>query len=79
MNKIKIVSLIILFAVSAFLLFMTIGYLVVGLNTPTTLAGRDMQFMGAYILCITYAICFILCLTLSLVLLIMWRKKSKKN
>ena len=78
MGKLKLIILIILFLICAFLLFMATGYLIVGLNTPTTLAGREMHFMGAYILCISYGIAFILLTTLTTILLVIWRKKSKK-
>lgn len=79
MNAYKKVILIALGVVDLILLAMTIGYIVWGIQMPNTLAGREMQFMGAYILAITMGALVLIISAIWLILFFRWRKNNGKN
>lgn len=60
------------------LLVVTIGYIKWGIEMPDTLAGRDMQFMGAYILAMTFFLFVAILTSIFVVCLIKWRRNGGK-
>lgn len=71
--------LIIVGLVDLILISTTIGYIVWGIQMPNTLAGREMQFMGAYILAVTVGIFVAIFTAVFIICLVKWRKKDGKN
>lgn len=78
MSKWKIIVLSILGVVDAVILAVTIGYLVMAIKTPDSLAGRDIFFTGSYILFICYLFVFVIITTIGVVCFVKWRNKAKK-
>ena len=68
-----------LVAIDLFVLVVFIGYIKWGIDMPNTLAGRDMVFMGAYLLAIAYFVIFALITTTILIIVLKWRKHGRKN
>jgi dipeptide/tripeptide permease len=79
MNKWKITFLSVLGVVDAIILAISIGYLVMAIKTPDSLAGRDIFFTGSYLIFIGYLLVFALITTVLAVLLVKWRKKDSKK
>ena len=78
MSKFKKIFLAVLGLVDIFILVVTIGYLIMGIKTPDTIAGRDMIFTGGYILCLTYFLIFAVVTAVFLICFLRWRKENKK-
>ncbi len=69
----------ILTLIDIWLLYSTIGYFLLGYNTPKIYGETTTVFMGMYILSITFGICFFV-LSLSIVVsLFVLRKKKKEH
>ena len=68
----------ILAAIDLYCIYATIGYLVLGLNTPKILGGKPTIFMGMYLMSMTF---FLVSLVLSLILAHVIYKyfKARKN
>ena len=67
----------VLILIDLFFLYSTIGYYVLGANTPKIYGETTTTFMGMYIMSITFGVCFFvltLCIVVSLIIL---RKKKK--
>jgi len=79
MNKWKIIFLSIIGLAEIVLLAITIGYLIMGINTPDALAGRNLGFTGCYILSLTYFLIFALVAAIWLICFSKWRKNNKKT
>ena len=79
MNKWKIIFLSVIGLAEVVLLAITIGYLVMGINTPDVLAGRNLGFTGCYILSLAYFLIFALVAAIGLICLLKWRKNNKKT
>ena len=62
-----------------FLLVSVIGYIKWGLDMPTILAGKEMHFMGAYILALIYGVAFVIVTTIVLVLVIKEIRNGRQN
>lgn len=75
MSKFKKAFLIVIGVIDILLTIITIGYIKWGIEMPNTLAGRDMQFMGAYILAMTYFLFVAILTSVFIVCLVKWRKK----
>ncbi len=77
----KICGYIILFlfiCIELWLLYSAIGYLVLGLNTPKIIGDSTTTvFMGMFIMSITYASIFVVCLILFIVIMVIFHKKKK--
>ena len=58
---------------------MTIGYIKWGIDMPDTLAGREMTFMGAYILSITMGCIVLILSTILIICFVKWRKKNGRD
>ena len=56
----KKIILIVLCIIDVYLLYSTIGYLVLGIQTPKILGGVPTTFMGMYMMSITFFCIFIL-------------------
>ena len=68
-----------LFLLDLWFLYSTIGYFILGYNTPKIYGETNTIFMGMYILSITFGVCFLV-LTLSIAIsLIIIRKKRKEH
>jgi hypothetical protein len=52
-----------------------IGYIKWGIDMPNTLAGKDIRFMGAYILAMISFLFVAILTSVFIVCLIKWRKK----
>ena len=78
MSTFKKIFLIVLALVDVFALVETIGYLIMGINTPTSLAGRDLLFTGAYILTAVYFLVFVIVTIVFIICLVKWRKKKEQ-
>lgn len=76
MTKFKKIILIVLGVVDLFLLGQVIGYIIWGIQMPNSVAGRELQFMGAYILAITYSILLLALTAVLITLFVLWRKKK---
>lgn len=79
MSKTKKIILSILGIADLIILVVTIGYLIMGIKTPDSLAGRELQFTGGYILCLTYFMVFAVITTVFLICLLRWKAKGKNN
>ena len=78
MNKWKILFLTVLSIVDAAILAITVGYLVMAIKTPNSLAGRNVLFTGSYILFICYLLVFAILTTALVICYVKWKKKFKK-
>jgi hypothetical protein len=76
MNKWKVIFLSILGVAGVITLALTIGYLIMGINTPDSLAGRALGFTGCYILTLGYFLIFAVISAVFLICLLKWRKKQ---
>ena len=79
MSTFKKIFLIVLALVDVFALVETIGYLIMGINTPTSLAGRNLFFTGAYILALVYFLLFVIITIIFIICLIKWKNKVRKK
>lgn len=61
--------------VDIILTIIMIGYIKWGIEMPNTLAGKDIQFMGAYILAMIFFLFVTILTSVFIVCLIKWRKK----
>ena len=76
MNKWKVIILSVLGIGVIVTLALTIGYLIMGINTPDALAGRALGFTGCYILALGYFLIFSVITALFLILLLKWIRKN---
>lgn len=79
MSVFKKIFLIVLGALDLFLLGKSIGYLIWGIQMPNSVSGRELQFMGAYILAISYFLAVIAITLIFILCLVLWLKKAKKE
>lgn len=79
MSIFKKIFLAILGFVDLVLLGKTIGYIIIGMQTPSSVSGREIQFMGAYILAISYFLAVIAVTLIFVLCLVIWKKKSNKK
>ena len=77
MRVFKIVLLSVLSVIDAYLLYSTIGYLVLGINTPPIIGEKNTVFMGMYIMSITFFVLFALLTTIIIILAIKFYKKKR--
>lgn len=73
----KKIILIVLCVIDAYILYSTIGYLVLGIQTPKILGGVPTTFMGMYMMSITFFCIFAVLTTIIVFLWIRFKKKSK--
>lgn len=76
MNIFKKIFLIILGVIDLAVVAIACGYLKWGIDMPNTLAGRAMQFTGAYILSATYFAVALVVTIIFVVCLIKWKKRK---
>jgi len=79
MSVYKKVFLVSIGIIDLILIAMTIGYIMWGIEMPNTLAGREMQFMGAYILAITMGVFVAIFTAVFIICLVKWRKRRGKD
>ena len=77
MNKWKVIILCVLGIGVIVTLALTIGYLIMGINTPDALAGRALGFTGCYILSLSYFLIFTVVSAIFLLCLFKWKRKNK--
>jgi len=77
MSKSKIIFLVIFSLIDLFILAISIGYLVMGIQTPDVIGGRPVFFTGSYILFLAYFLIFVILTTILIVLLV--KNKRAKN
>ena len=71
----KKIILIVLSIIDAYFLYATIGYLVLGIQTPKILGGEPTTFMGMYMMSMTF---FCLLAVLTTIIVVLWIR-FKKN
>ena len=76
MSVYKKIILVILLIIDAYLLYATIGYLVLGIQTPKILGGVNTTFMGMYMMSMTFGVIFIVT---TLILVFLWIRFVKKK
>ena len=76
MSVYKKIILGVLLAIDAYLLYATIGYLVLGIQTPKILGGEPTTFMGMYMMSMTF---FGLLAVTTTILIFLWIRFRKKN
>ena len=76
MSMIKKIFLIVLALLDVFAIIETVGYFIMGIKTPTSLAGRELFFTGAFILAAVYFLLFVVVTIIFIVCLAKWRKKK---
>lgn len=79
MSIVKKIFLIVISIIDLLFLIMTIGYIKWGIDMPDTLAGREMTFMGAYILSITMGCIVLILSTILIICFVKWRKKNGRD
>lgn len=80
MNKkltLKIIIVVILSLIDLYLLYGTIGYLVLGIQTPKIVGVENTTFMGMYMMSITYFCLFAILSVAFIFVLIKFFKKKK--
>jgi hypothetical protein len=77
MSLFKKILIIVLSVIDAYLLYSTIGYLVLGIQTPKILGGKPTTFMGMYMMSITFFCLFAILTTIIIVLIVRQIKKNK--
>lgn len=78
MKKFKIILVSLLSVVDLYFLYSTIGYLILGIQTPKILGDRQTTFMGMYMMSITFGVLFVL-LTITIIILCIKFFKSKQD
>ena len=76
MSVYKKIILVIILIIDAYLLYATIGYLVLGIQTPKILGGVNTTFMGMYMMSMTFGVIFIVT---TLILVFLWIRFVKKK
>lgn len=76
MKIFKIISLSVLGIIDLYSLYATIGYLILGINTPKIIGEPSASFMGMYIMSITFFVVFLLS-SVMIILLIKFGRKRK--
>ena len=66
----------ILLLIDVYCLYATIGYLILGIQTPKILGGVGTTFMGMYIMSITFGV---LMLITTLLIVFLWIRFKKKK
>jgi hypothetical protein len=79
MNKWKVVLISLLGIAGVITLALTIGYLIMGINTPDALAGRALGFTGCYIITLGYFLIFAVDSAILILCLLKWKKKKQKD
>ena len=72
----KKIILAVLMLIDLYLLYSTIGYLVLGIQTPKILGGVPTTFMGMYIMSMTF---FALFAVMTIVIVFLWIRFAKKS
>ena len=68
----------ILAVVDAYFLYATIGYLILGIQSPKILGGVKTTFMGMYMMSITFFCLFAVATTVIIIIAIKYFKSKKK-
>ena len=76
MQVYKKIILTILCLIDAYFLYATIGYLVLGIQTPKILGGVPTTFMGMYMMSMTF---FGLLAVMTTIIVFLWIRFAKKN
>ena len=66
----------VLLLIDTYCLYSTIGYLILGINTPKILGGVGTSFMGMYIMSITFGV---IMLIITLLIVFLWIRFKKKK
>ena len=66
----------IILLIDAYFLYATIGYLILGIQTPKILGGIKTTFMGMYMMSMTFGAIFIIT---TLILVFLWIRFKKKK
>ena len=66
----------VILTIDAYFLYATIGYLILGIQTPKILGGVPTTFMGMYMMSITF---FCLTAVTTTILVFLWIRFVKKN
>ena len=77
MSVYKKIILAVLCVVDLYLLYSTIGYLIIGIQTPKILGGEPTTFMGMYMMSITFFVLFAILTTIIVFLWIRFVKNKK--
>lgn len=77
MKAFRIVMLVCLSVLDAYCLYATIGYLIIGIQTPKIIGNTSTIFMGMYIMSILY-FCFALIATILIIVIARKLKRTKK-
>ena len=76
MRKFKIFLLIVLGTIDLILLAVSIAYLIMGIQAPNSLGGREIFFTGSYLLFLVYFLIFIM---VTILFIISIRKLKRNN
>jgi hypothetical protein len=76
MSVFKKIILAVLVLVDTYFLYATIGYLVLGIQTPKILGGVQTTFMGMYMMSMTF---FGLFAVLTAIIVFLWIRFAKKK
>lgn len=79
MSVSKKIILSILLIIDAYLLYSTIGYLVIGIQTPKILGGVPTTFMGMYMMSMTFFGLFAVLTTVIVFLWIRFKRNSNQK
>ena len=79
MKTFRIVLLSILGIVDVYFLYATIGYLVLGIKTPKILGGIQTNFMGMYMMSMTFFALFVVATGIIVFIAIKMRKDYKQK
>jgi len=78
MQVFKKIIVAILCLIDSYFLYATIGYLVLGIQTPRILGGVPTTFMGMYMMSITFFCLFAVLTTIVIILTIKYFKNKNK-
>lgn len=73
----KIITVVILSLIDLYLLYGTIGYLILGIQTPKIVGVENTTFMGMYMMSITYFCLFAVLSVVFVFILLKFFKKRK--
>lgn len=79
MKTFRIVLLSVLGILDAYFLYATIGYLVLGIKTPKILGGIQTNFMGMYMMSMTFFALFVVATGVIVFIAIRMHKNSKQK
>lgn len=76
MKIFKIISLVLISIVNCYCLYCTVGYLLLGINTPKLLGNSTTYFTGSYIMSIMY---FVFTIILTIITIFIIKSLKRKN